>query len=107
MRQGKHWTTGEIEKEYQNCLSLLNRGNLEEINFFYKKQLPSEKLENLSELREKIQLAHDTLINPEQRKEYDLEVFSIFYYDYPADEMADEDFKLKAIKLLEEFLQDE
>ena len=106
-RQGKHWTTEEIEKNYQNCLALLNRGSLTEINSFYQKQLPSEKLENLSELQEKIQLAYNTLINSEQRKEYDLEVFGIFYYDYPADEMADENFKLKAVELIEEFLQDE
>jgi phage pi2 protein 07 len=79
------------------------------INSFYKKQLPyhEEEFENLSKLKEKVQLAYHTLINPEKRKEYDLEVFGILYYDYPADEIADENFKLKAVELIEDFLREE
>lgn len=95
-----------IKIAYQNCLALLNRNDLLEINLFYNK-IPSfnhcdGKIENIGELREKIQEAYETLADPKKRKEYDFEIFGIFGREYPEDEVADDKFKDKAILLLEE-----
>lgn len=93
-----------IEVAYQNCLAMLNRRDLTEINLFYK--IPSfnyhcGKIEDIEELREKITEVYHTLKDPEKRKEYNFENSGIFYYEYPEDEVADEKFKDKAILDLE------
>lgn len=90
-----------LEVAYQNCLSMLNRNDLIEINLFYK--IPSlnycaGKIENLAELREKIQEAYNTLKDPQKRKEYEFEIFGIFCREYPEDEVADQKFKDRAIQ---------
>ena len=93
-----------LEVAYQNCLSMLNRNDLTEINLFYK--IPSlnycaGKIENLAELREKIQEAYNTLRDSQKRKEYEFEIFGIFSREYPNDEVADQKFKDRAIYQME------
>src|SRR2546429_9654628 len=90
-----------LEVAYQNCLSMLDRNDLTEINLFYK--IPSlnycaGKIENLAELREKIQEAYNTLKDPQKRKEYEFEIFGIFCREYPEDKVADQKFKDRAIQ---------
>src|SRR4051794_41062560 len=89
-----------LEVAYQNCLYMLNRNDLTEINSFYK--IPSlnyckGKIENIEELREKIVKAYNTLKDPQKRKEYEFEIFGIFCHKYPEDEVADQKFKDRAI----------
>jgi hypothetical protein len=90
-----------VEVAYQNCLCLLDRNDLAEINLFYK--IPSlnycaGKIENLAELRGKIEEAYNTLRDPQRRKEYEFEIFGIFSREYPNDEIADQKFKDRAIR---------
>jgi hypothetical protein len=89
-----------IEIAYRNCLSLLSRSDLAEINSFYK--IPSlnycaGKIENLAELREKIEEAYNTFRDPQRRKEYEFEIFGIFCREYSEDEVVDKKFKERAI----------
>ncbi|CAG8545889.1 11389_t:CDS:1 [Paraglomus brasilianum] len=94
-----------LEVAYQNCLSMLNRNDLAEINSFYQIQTLNYyegKIENIEELREKITEAYNTLKDPRKRKEYEFEIFGIFCREYPEDEVADKKFKERAIWLLEE-----
>src|SRR3954464_9252778 len=89
-----------LEVAYQNCLAMLNRNDLAEINSFYR--IPTlnyckGKIENSGELREKITEAYNTLKDPQKRREYEFEIFGIFCREYPEDEVADNKFKEKAI----------
>lgn len=89
-----------LEVAYQNCLSMLDRNDLAEINSFYKIQTLnycSGKIENIEELREKITEAYNILKDPQKSREYEFEIFGIFCREYPEDEMADNKFKDRAI----------
>jgi hypothetical protein len=89
-----------LEVAYQNCLSMLDRNDLAEINSFYQIQTLNYckgKIENVEELREKIVKAYNTLKGPKQRKEYEFEIFGIFCREYPENEVADQKFKDRAI----------
>jgi len=90
-----------LEIAYQNCLAMLNRNDLAEINLFYK--IPTlnycaGKIENIEELREKITEAYNTFCDPQRRKEYEFEIFGIFGCEYPEDEIADEKFRDRTIR---------
>ncbi|WNE40927.1 MAG: hypothetical protein mread185_000384 [Mycoplasmataceae bacterium] len=93
-----------LEIAYQNCLSMVNRGNLEEINKFYKTQTLNfykGKIENIQELRERIKNAYHTLKVTQKMKEYEFEIYGIFSRDYPEREIADAKFKDRAIQYIE------
>jgi len=94
-----------IEVAYQNCLSMLERNDLAEINLFYR--IPTlnyhcGKIENIEELRGKITEAYNTLKDPQKRKEYNFEIFGIFCHEYPENETADEKFRDRAILHVED-----